>query len=299
MNQVRSIAYTGDVCGEAATWSAAEGCIYWVDIYRFLLHAVDIDTEAVRSWEFDQPVVALSLTDRDGILLIALAFEIILFEPATGRRRAVGATLDGAPDVRFNDGRSDVNGNFWVGTMANNVGPEGQNLEPRKGLGRLLRLHGTELAAFDDGLGISNTVCWSPEGGTFYFGDTLENEIRAYDYDKDTATVSNPRPFFTGFDRGLPDGSAMDAEGYLWNCRFGGGCVVRLAPDGSIDRVIEMPVANITTCCFGGSDLATLFITTASVLKADTDRLAGCLFAVDSSTRGQAENRYRIPGGIA
>ena len=86
----------------------------------------------------------------------------------------------------------------------------------------------------------------------------------------------------------------MDAEGYLWNCRFGGSCIVRVAPDGTIDRVIEMPVRNITTCAFGGVELRTLYITTASILTDPSDRLAGSLFALDVSVPGAAAFRAKV-----
>jgi len=89
-------------------------------------------------------------------------------------------------------------------------------------------------------------------------------------------------------------GSAIDSAGFLWNCRFGGGCIVRLAPDGAVDRVVEMPVRNITTCTFGGPDLRTLFITTASIVAPPGDRLAGSLFALDVDVPGVPENRFSI-----
>jgi sugar lactone lactonase YvrE len=116
--------------------------------------------------------------------------------------------------------------------------------------------------------------------------------IWSYDYDSATGGISNERLFLEGFARGLPDGSTMDAEGYLWNCRFYGNCIVRVAPDGKIDRVVEMPVKNTTTCVFGGADLSTLFVTTASAQAPPSDRLAGSLFSIRTGVRGQAENRF-------
>ena len=116
----------------------------------------------------------------------------------------------------------------------------------------------------------------------------MRNQIRAYDYDRETGRISNPRPFFAGFDRGRPDGSAMDAEGYLWNCRYGGSCVVRVAPDGRIDRVVEVPALNVTTCTFGGSRL---YITTAHAMAPGTGRLAGSVFGLETDTQGLPENR--------
>ena len=143
-------------------------------------------------------------------------------------------------------------------------------------------------------IGIPNTVCWSPDRRHFYFGDTLKNEIRVYDYDIATGEIGPGRPFFAGFERGLPDGSAMDGEGYLWNCRYGGGCVVRVAPDGSIDRVIDIPAGNVTTCTFGGPELTTLYVTTAAADRAPDDRLAGSLFAIETGIRGMAENAFSL-----
>ena len=150
------------------------------------------------------------------------------------------------------------------------------------------------LEAIETGIGIPNTLCWSPDGRRFYFGDTLKNEIRVYDYDTESGDIGPGASFFSGFERGLPDGSAMDSEGFLWNCRYGGGCVVRVAPDGTIDRVIDMPAENITTCTFGGADLTTLYITTAAADRAPEDRLAGSLFAIETGVSGMPENVFRL-----
>ena len=107
---------------------------------------------------------------------------------------------------------------------------------------------------------------------------------------------SNEHPFFQGFSRGLPDGSTVDSEGYLWNCRFNGNCIVRVTPDGKIDRLVEMPVKNITTCTFGGTDLKTLFVTTASAEAPPGDRLAGSLFSIQTNVTGQPENQFCFYG---
>lgn len=295
IGNVQCVAPTGDICGEAATWSADENRIYWVDINRFLVHRLDLSTGAVNSHLFDEPVVALSLTDCDGTLLVALGSKLILLKVETDSRTNMGVSLPGGPDVRFNDGRTDPNGVFWIGSMGNNVGPEGENLDVTDGLGKLFRYKsGGVLEEVEAGIGIANTLCWSPDKSTFYFGDTLKNEIRAYPFDTATSTIGAGILHFAGFERGFPDGSSIDADGFLWNCRFGGGCIVRIAPDGSVDSVIEMPVKNITTCCFGGPNLSTLYVTTASAMKAETDRLGGSLFAIETATRGLPENHFKI-----
>lgn len=295
IGEVQCVAPTGDICGEAATWSADESRIYWVDINRFLLHRLDLRTGAVTSHLFDQPVVALSLTTREGMLLVALGSKLILLDVEADTREGFGVSLPGTPNVRFNDGRTDPNGVFWIGSMGNNVGLNGENLDVTDGQGKLFCYQsGGALEKVEADIGIANTLCWSPDKSTFYFGDTLKNEIRAYPFDAATSRIGVGVTHFKGFERGFPDGSTIDADGFLWNCRFGGGCIVRIAPDGSVDRVIEMPVKNITTCCFGGADLSTLYVTTASIMKADGDRLAGSLFAIPTETRGLPENRFKL-----
>ncbi|MBN9073645.1 MAG: SMP-30/gluconolactonase/LRE family protein [Rhizobiales bacterium] len=288
------VAPVGDRCGEGAIWDAAGGAVFWTDINRFLIHRLDAASGGVRSWFFDEPVVALSLTDRDGTMLVALGSRLILWQPENDRRTDQGFALDGWPRVRLNDGRADPAGRFWVGSMKNNVEPDGESSEAGDGEGTLFRVDaGGAAAVFREGLGIPNTLCWSPDGRFFYTGDTLHNVIRRYDYDAANGTISNETAFFKDFERGLPDGSAIDAEGFLWNCRWGGGCVVRIAPDGTVDRVIDMPALNVTTAVFGGADLTSLYITTARGDRPG-DRLAGSLFRLDTAVRGLSENRFRI-----
>ncbi|MCZ7483142.1 SMP-30/gluconolactonase/LRE family protein [Rhizobium rhizogenes] len=285
------VAPVGDRCGEGAVWSAPEAALYWTDINRFLIHRYEEGTLAVRTWLFEEPVVAISLTDEDGRLLVALGSKLIWWWPQTDRRKDHGFALPGAPRVRLNDGRADPAGNFWVGSMKNNVLPDGQLGDVAPGEGILYRI--APDGAFSEwrvGLGISNTLCWSPDRRTFYFGDTLANEIYAFDYDVSKGTISAERHFFAGLERGSPDGSAIDSQGFLWNCRYGGRCLARIAPDGSLAEVIDMPVTNITTCAFGGVDLKTLYITTAG--GGPAERLAGSLYAIRVDIAGLPENRY-------
>ncbi|MCZ7469151.1 SMP-30/gluconolactonase/LRE family protein [Agrobacterium sp. O3.4] len=285
------VAPVGDRCGEGAVWSAPEAALYWTDINRFLIHRYDEETLAVRTWLFEEPVVAISLTDEDGRLLVALGSKLIWWWPQTDRRKDHGFVLPGAPRVRLNDGRTDPAGNFWVGSMKNNVLPDGQLGDVAPGEGILYRIAPDgAVSEWRAGLGISNTLCWSPGRSTFYFGDTLANEIYAFDYDVSKGAISAERHFFTGFERGSPDGSAIDSQGFLWNCRYGGRCLARIAPDGSLAEVIDMPVTNITTCAFGGVDLKTLYITTAG--GGPAERLAGSLYAIRVDIAGLPENRY-------
>ena len=291
------IAPTGDRCGEGAVWHAAHSAVYWTDINRFLIHRLTLADQCVRTWFFDEPVTALTLTDRDDVLAVALGSGVILWEPTADVRHKPIYRLPGWPSVRLNDGRADPRGSLWVGSMRNNVNPDGSSREAGGKDGILHRLNpDAKVTIHKRDIGISNTLAWSPDRRRFYFGDSLANTIWSYDYDGATGTIHNEAVFFAAFDRGLPDGSTVDAEGYLWDCRYDGGCIVRLFPDGKIDRVVEMPVRKITTCTFGGTDLKTLFVTTASVDAAPSERLAGGLFAIQCEVSGQEENRFRVFG---
>lgn len=293
--KIQCVAPIGDQCGEAATWSPQEEVLYWTDVNRFLVHRLDPKTNSVWSWHFDQPCVALFLTNRPGVLLLAIGSKLIRWEPATDQRSDYGFTLAGWPKVRLNDGRPGPGGELWIGSMANNVGEDGTPGEVVGALGELYRIDaaGSPLRVKDN-IGISNTVCFSPDREHFYFGDTAQNMIWRYDYDQHTREIRNEAPFFEGFERGRPDGSTVDAEGYLWNCRFGGGCLVRVSPTGELDRVIEMPCTNITTAEFGGPDLSTLYITTAAMMTSRYERLAGSLFSLQTDVPGVPPLTYSL-----
>lgn len=291
------VAPTGDVCGEGVVWHAAHAAAYWTDINRFLIHRFTPADQCVRTWLFDEPVTALTLTDRDDTLAVILGSRVILWEPRSDKRSKPVYQLDQWPKVRLNDARADPRGSLWMGSMRNNVNADGSSGAAGGRDGVLYRLDPNSAATqWCCDIGISNTLAWSPDGRRFYFGDTLDNVVWVHDYDSATGSICNRRPFLQDFPRGLPDGSCVDAQGYLWNCRFFGGCIVRVAPDGQIDRLIEMPVQNITTCAFGGADRKTLYVTTATIEAPRCDRLAGGLFAIRTEIQGQLENRFAVFG---
>lgn len=290
--EARCVAPTGDWCGEAPLWSEDEQTVYWTDINRFLIHRLE-PSGAVRTWLFDEPVVSLAPTAQSGTLLVALGSRLTLWQPQSGELRDQGFRLPGWPAVRLNDGHADPHGSFWAGSMRNNVGPDGSPGKAGGTDGALFRIDPDgAVSEWQHGIGIANTMAWSPDASRFYFADTLRNAIYVFDYDRATGSIDNRRPFFTDFGRGVPDGSAVDREGFLWNCRHGGGCVVRIAPDGSLDRVIEIPAQNITSCTFGGRDRTTLYITSAGLDAPSGDRFAGSLFALETDVQGLAENRF-------
>jgi len=291
------VAPAGDVCGEGAVWHAAHEAVYWTDINRFLVHRFRPNDLCLRTWFFEEPVTAVTLTNKPEVLVVVLGSSVILWEPDSNRRHDPLFRLAGWPRVRLNDARPDPLGSLWLGSMRNNVNADGSSGEAGGQDGILIRLDPNAKAkTWRKNIGIANTLAWSPDQRHFYFGDTLANVIWRYDFDPATGAIANERPFFRDFARGLPDGSTVDSDGYLWNCRFFGGCIVRVAPDGKIDRVIEMPVQNITTCTFGGADLKTLYVTTARLESPPGDRLAGGLYAISTGVAGQPERQFRVFG---
>jgi sugar lactone lactonase YvrE len=271
--------------------------LYWTDINRFLIHRYDPADGDVQTWTFQEPVTALALTDRDDTLAVVLASCVILWEPHSNLRHSTAFSLEAWPKVRLNDARPDPRGSLWLGSMRNNVNPDGSAGEAGGTDGVLYRFDPDgSIHEWKRNIGISNTVAWSPDHKSFYFADSLANALRVYDFDEATGSIAGERPFLMDFDRGVPDGSAVDEEGFVWNCRFYGSCIVRVAPDGTIDTVIEMPVTNITTCTFGGAERNILYVTTAAAEAPANEKLAGGLFALRTKVRGQAENRFRAFG---
>jgi sugar lactone lactonase YvrE len=295
IDQPVCVAATGDVCGEGAVWHAGHEALYWTDINRFLIHRYLPADASVRTWPFKEPVTALGLTEKAETLVVVLGSGVILWEPETDARSEPIFQLEGWPRVRCNDARPDPRGSLWIGSMRNNVSPDGPSSEVGGNEGQLFRLDPDgRVTIWRREIGIANTVAWSPDGRRFYTGDSLANVIWVCDYEPRDGTIANERPFLKDFPRGLPDGSTVDSEGCLWNCRYYGGCIVRVAPDGRIDRVVEMPVRNPTTCTFGGPDLKTLYVTSASNDGSPNDRSAGGLFAMETEVVGQAENKFRV-----
>jgi sugar lactone lactonase YvrE len=285
-----------NVVGESPLWDPSAGVVYWTDVNGFRIQRYRPPTGEVTTWRFDEPVTTLSLTTDPARLLVALGSRLILWNPATDARVPLARPEPRTPYNRLNDGATDPNGVFWIGSMRNNVAVDGAHQDVSGTTGSLYRVAGDgQVSVWDTGYGITNTVAWSPDGKTFYCGCSVANVIYAYDYDVPAASLSNRRPFVADLKRGVPDGSAVDSQGFLWNCRYGGHCIVRVAPDGTIDGIVEMPVSNVTNCAFGGDDLRTLYVTTASLHIGPDEPLAGALFALPTEVAGLPTGRYRIP----
>jgi sugar lactone lactonase YvrE len=290
------IAASGDACGEGVLWEQDSQSVYWTDINRFLVHRYTLKDGALKTWFFSEPVTCVLETNRKDTLALSLGSGVALWQPGSDAPPAVLFALPGWPSVRCNDAGVDPGGALWVGSMRNNVKANGDAAPAGGTDGVLYRIEGNGASTeWRRDLGISNTLLWSPDKSRFYFGDTLKNCIWSYEYDLAGRSIRGEQAFFEGFERGAPDGSTMDSDGYLWNCRYGGGCIVRVAPDGKIDRVIELPVSRPTNCTFGGTDGNVLYITSASPEAGHWERFGGCLFALQTNVTGLVENKFQLP----
>ena len=245
-----------DVLGECPRWNRDEHCLYWVDIAQSALHRLDPATGQHDSRIFDQPVGCFAFR-RVGGLILAMkdGFATIadLFAPPLPFG---DAPLLGNQDQRFNDGRTDRDGNFWVGSVNTAKSAHDAALFKLSADGRCIFIEGGMLTC--------NGASFSPDGTRFMHTDTPSHALRAYDVVN--GCLANPQilhQFPLG--EGRPDGGSYDADGYYWSALFDGGRVVRLSPDGDIVATVELPVSRPTMIAFGGDDLRTAYVTTARI----------------------------------
>lgn len=276
-----------DILGECPLWDEEEQALYWVDIRLPGLRRFDHASGLVETRLMPGLVGALAL-GGPGRKLVALAEEVALYDWAGDELQTVAELPVREPGHRFNDGRCDRQGRFWVGTMHNIT-------RAAEGVLYVIDARRT-MTPVRTGISIPNSLGWSPDGRTMYFADSLLYTIFAYDFDPETGAMTGERVFAKSTAPAFADGSAVDAEGYLWNAEFNGWRVVRYAPDGRIDRVIEVPAQRPTCCAFGGPNLDILYITTASqhmsAAELAAQPYAGSLLAIETGVRGLVEPRF-------
>ena len=283
--QIDCVVKGNDRLGECPLWDEREGVLCWVDSRGPALKRWDPATGAVRALALPGVVGSVAFREKGG-MLAALQSGIHFLDTATGKLELAAQPEAHLPENRFNDGRCDRAGRFWAGTMSD---------VRRDPTGSLYRLS-TDLSCthMRSDIVVPNSLAWSPDNRTLYFGDTHRNRIWAFDFDLASGGISNECVFAET--EGRPDGSCVDADGGLWNAEYGNWRLVRYTPAGKIDRVIPMPVANPTCCCFGGKDFDTLYVTTATQRLTPEDLakqpLAGSVLAVRPGVRGLPEARF-------
>lgn len=277
--------HSEDDLGEGPVWSVAEQAIYWVDIHGPTLQRLQPETGKIDAWVMPSYIGCYALREagdvvvglRDGLY----TFDLDSQELTNLCRPEVGL------NTRFNDGKCDRNGRFWAGTM---------DLGFADPLGSLYRLDADgRCHQMRSGVTCSNGLGWSPDNRTMYYTDTPTRSIFAYDFELETGALQNER-VFAKVDDGLPDGLTVDAEGYIWSAKWDGWRVVRYAPDGSIEREINLPVQRPTSCTFGGPKMNLLYITSArtglSAVDLAEQPLAGSLLVLDTAVQGLPEPLY-------
>lgn len=269
--------------GEGPSWVERENAIYWLDIVGKKVFRFSLADGSRKSWQLDFEITALAPREKGGFVCTTRDGFAFIDDFDSASLTVINSPEADIPGNRFNDGKIDAQGRFWAGSMDD---------EGVADSGALYRLD-TDLSLhkLDDQYIITNGPAFSPDGKTVYHNDTIKRCIYAYDVNTD-GDVSNRRTLvqFDDESEGKPDGLTVDAEGYIWQASFAGYRITRFTPAGEVDRVIRMPVPNVTSCTFGGAELDTLYITTARILLSEEELnaypLAGSLFSFKPGVKG-------------
>ena len=291
---VRVVVAAAALLGESPVWHPREQLLYYCDIPGHTLVRFDPRGGDLDHWTFDTDVASLAPM-LDGALLLAMRDGLWRFEPRTGERSRIAEPPYDTATERFNDGKCDPQGRFWVGTIYEPRNP------PLASLHCLVR---DRLVRKRDGITVSNGLAWSPDGRTMYWSDTSAHTIYAFDFEPVSGELANQRVFASfpvkqpgqslASYGGRPDGAAVDVEGCYWVAMFEGQRLLRLSPRGEIVREVGLPVRCATMPCFGGADLKTLYITTARADRPAAELAeqpyAGCVLALDVDVAGLPAN---------
>ena len=270
--------------GESPMWHADERKVYWGDIPRGRMYRYD-PAKGEHEMCYQGEIVGGYTIQADGALLFLMAKGAI----RVWRDGVLATILGEVPEereTRFKDCVADPAGRVFVGTVSTKTTP-----------GRLYRINidGTTHRLLD-GVGGSNGMGFTPDCTGFYHTDSNAGTIYYFDYDEKSGAITSRRVWAqVAKSDGVPDGMTVDAEGYVWSARWGGGCVVRYTPDGSEDMRIAFPALKVSSCIFGGEDYTDLYVTTAGGdNKTYEGAGAGALFRVKLGIRGVPEYRSRI-----
>ena len=278
--------------GECVLWCERTGRLLWTDIPAATLWAYTPATGRTASWPMPERLCCFALTGSDDRLLLGLASGLAFFTFSSGKVTRICDVEPDIPSTRINDGRCDRQGRFVFGMF-------NQAEHPKHALGGFYRLNldlSLERLPLPNAA-IANSICFSPNGRRMYFADSAQKAILYADYNPCSAEVGRVHTFVAADAvPGEPDGSTIDAAGYLWSTRWGAGIVARFAPDGQLERTVSLAAPQPSCPAFGGPDLTTLFVTSAHLGMSDAERaaapLSGALFAQALEIRGLPESRF-------
>lgn len=287
--EVRAIGEAHALLGEGPVWSPRDNALYWVDILAPAIHQLDAASGALRETRLGS-MVSMVVPMASGGLLAATPAGLMAMAPDTGRMTLFAHPESTRPGNRYNDGKCDRRGRLWISSM---------DMGAMANRGNLFRVDPDgSWEKVDSGFTVPNGLGFSPDNTRMYFTDTFRKTIYEYDFDLAAGRISNRRPLVVfGTGEGKPDGLTVDAEGCLWVAVWDGWELARFAPDGRELMRVRLPVPRPTSCCFGGADLGTLYVTSASV-RLGTQALAsaplsGSLFALEvPGVRGLPETTF-------
>lgn len=278
------------VLGEGPVWDDERQCLWFVDIDRHCVHALDPLSGTVATIPTGRAVGAIGLC-RSGALMLAFrgGFARITPDAPCPSPELVAAVESEQPRHRMNDGAVDSHGRFWAGTLSEDRDPTAAlyRLDPGGAVSR----HVTEVT-------ISNGIDWSPDDTQMYYVDTPTGRIDVFDFVAAAGTIRHRRPFvIVPSEAGKPDGLVVDADGAVWVALWGGAALHRYLPDGTLDCVCPVPARYPTKMSFGGPNLTDLFVTSASAPLTDAQReqapLAGAVFTAAVRVAGRRPHRFR------
>jgi sugar lactone lactonase YvrE len=223
-----------------------------------------------------------------GGLVAALKDRFVTIDTKTGTTQNIALPLQSMKNVMFNDGKCDRQGRFWAGT---------KDIAEQEPIGALYCLNKSNVIEMLNGFTVSNGIAWNLDNSLMYICDSPARQIYQYEFDPIDGRLGKMEIFAQiRKEEGFPDGLTVDSKGYLWSCHWDGWQITRYAPTGEIDSIFSMPVPRPTSCCFGGPDLATLYVTSASInltaaQLADAPQ-SGMVFAIETGIKGLFEPSY-------
>lgn len=289
-SKVELVCASHDRLGETPLWCEREQKLWWLDIEKPTLKSIVPENRQSEAFpDAECTYLGSQALTQSGAHLLARDSALYLRHANGDMRHFV--TVEEGLDNRLNDGRVDRFGCFWIGSMDNQL---------HRPNGSVYRVgpDGVVERQFGDVI-VSNGIAFSPDGKRFHFSDTRRYQSFVFDVDAQDGSIHNRRIFadYTQT-KERPDGACFDVDGGLWTAFFAGGKLVRYAPDGEIDTIVEMPVTNPTCVCFGGPDFKTLYVSTAAkFLSAEqlaAEPLAGGLFAIEGLAQGLPEYRFGL-----
>ncbi len=294
MSEPRVVSETRDRVGESPVWDVAAQALYWVDIEGRHIHRYDWATQAQQTWNTEERVGCIALSARGGLVaaMETGVYALDLLAPPRLQATSLATIKHPRPNMRFNDGRCDASGRFWISTMCMDM-----SLAAPVGAWFCLDERGLS-APHCEGLVTPNGLAFSPDAKTMYFSDSHPSvqKIWAFDFDLEQGKAGLGREFVDMTPLpGRPDGAAVDAQGHYWICANDAGQVHRFSPGGQRVSSVRIPVAKPSMCAFGGPDLDVLLVTSIQPAGAAAG-LSGAVFAIDVGIRGLPEPRFsRFP----